>query len=208
VSQRTAAWIVVVATLGFAAALALTETTNGWVTTGLAAAGASLLAGTFYGEALRGALRPGAAAIASGVGSGLLLAVLTHMAYEVLAPLAPVLVAEVEALYLRPQDPPGPVLALPILVLVVAAEELIWRGVLVDLLLARGWGPGAVVVASAAAYAVPQLGAGSWLLPLVAFGLGLIWGVQRVMTGTITVPLLTHLVWSAAIFVAAPLTSW
>jgi uncharacterized protein len=202
---RQGAWTVALATAALAAALALSETHNGWVTTGLAAAGVCLLAGTLYGPALRAALRPELGAVVSGVGSGLLLAVLTHMAYQVVAPLLPALVAEVEALYARLYAPPGPRWALPVVILVVAAEELIWRGVLVDLLRTRGWRPATVVVVAAALYAVPQLGAGSWLLPLVAFGLGLVWTAQRVLTGSLVVPLITHLVWDVVIFAIIPL---
>ena len=62
-----------------------------------------------------------------------------------------------------------------------------------------------VVLLSTACYAIPHLCSGSWLLLGVVLICGVIWSSLRVMTGSLVVPLLTHLVWDLGVFVMFPL---
>ncbi|MFW5921140.1 MAG: CPBP family intramembrane glutamic endopeptidase, partial [Polyangiales bacterium] len=93
--------------------------------------------------------------------------------------------------------------ALPILVVVILAEELVFRGALMDLLSERMGGTATVLVASVL-YLLPQLGVGSWLLMLVAFGCGLAWSALRQWTGTLVAPTVAHLIWDFVVFVLLP----
>jgi len=54
-------------------------------------------------------------------------------------------------------------------------------------------------------YVVPQLVGGVPLLILAATLLGSLFAAQRLVTGRLTDALLTHVVWSVAVFVVFPL---
>jgi uncharacterized protein len=56
-------------------------------------------------------------------------------------------------------------------------------------------------------YMLPQLAGGVVLLMVAAAVLGTVFAAQRLRTGRLTEPLLTHAVWSIAIFVVMPLAS-
>ena len=196
--------IVAVATVLFALSLALRAHVNVWLTIGASAV--LLLATTTLG---RGELPlwgkfPPARAIAVGVGAGGLMALVTHLAYPPVAELVPSIATEVGGLYADLRQTPGPVLGAPLLLLAVAAEEAVWRGVLVRQM-EKSRGPLAIVLVATMAYAVPQAFSGSWVLVLVALGCGAFWTFLRVWSGSVVVPALTHAVWNLVVFVALPL---
>lgn len=124
------------------------------------------------------------------------------------APLAvsavPALKTELQGLLGTLQWAPGPTRASPILLLTVVTEELVWRDCLVRLFPARtpGW---QIVLACTLTYAVPISVSGSWLLVLVALGLGPILVIQRLRSGTWMLPLVTHAAWSLLLFVVHPI---
>ena len=113
------------------------------------------------------------AGLLSGAALGLLLGVASHLAYRAAVPLLPV-AEPVAALYALLRMPPGPVLGLPLMLLTVFAEEVLFRGLLLDALRPR-LGRAAVLV-SASLYAVANLGSGTWVLPVMALLLGVLWG--------------------------------
>lgn len=196
--------IVSVATLLFALSLALRTYVNVWLTIGASAL--LLLATTSFGNGRLprwGRLEPSKAA-GLGIGAGLVMAVVTHVAYPPLAALIPSIAEEVNGLYADLRQPPGPVLGVPLLLLAVAAEEAVWRGVLVRQL-EKKRSPSVVVLVATFAYAVPQAFSGSWVLVLVALGCGVVWTTLRVWTGSIVVPALTHAIWNLVVFVVFPL---
>lgn len=196
--------IVVVATVLFALSLALRAHVNVWLTIGASAL--LLLATTTFGHGelpLWGRLSP-AQAIAAGIGAGGVMALVTHLAYPPVARIVPSIAIEVEGLYADLRQTPGPVLGTPLLLLAVAAEEAVWRGVLVRQM-ERKRGPLAIILVATLAYAVPQAFSGSWVLVLVALGCGAFWTFLRVWSGSVVVPALTHAVWNLVVFVALPL---
>ena len=196
--------VVAIATLAFAAALAAKDTVSVWWST-TAAAGLSLtLAATVHGRALRRSLRWRRRDVAFGVGGGILMAGATHLLYPLGKATAPGLAPDVAALYGELRAPPGVLAALPLLVLVVAAEEVIWRGLLIDALSLRRRLP-AAVLASSLFYTLPQVGSGSAVLFGLAIVCGALWGAERVWTRSLLAPTLTHLVWNLLVFVAFPL---
>lgn len=139
-----------------------------------------------------------------GAGSGLLMIAATHALYPVAYRLVPPLQDQVRNLYGLLNAPPGPFWALPVLTLVVVAEEILWRGVFLPQAV-HHLGPHKGLGLAVGAYALPQLLSGSWLLPLVALSCGLLWSWQAWVSRGILVPLVTHWVWDVGVFVALPL---
>jgi len=149
-------------------------------------------------------LEPTRSDVLWGIGLGVVMALATHLVYLPTVLLAPVVAEQVRSLYGLFNSPPGRIAALPIVLLVVVAEELVWRGILYGWLRTR-MGRAAAVVLATAAYVLPQLGSGSWVLPAAALGCGAVWTAQRAVFGNLTVPLLTHLTWDLLIMVLVPL---
>ncbi len=190
--------IVAGATLAMAAALGLRETTNVWATTGTVALLSLLACARLDGAHLRVLLTPGRRSLLLGGLAGLASVAVTWAGYRAMLQLLPEMEALMARFYQDLQDWPGPLLASPVILVVVLAEECVWRGLLVDLL-----GTSALAVAAAAlAYALPQLLAGSPVLWAAALGCGLLWGWLRVRAGDLVAPLLAHAIWDAFVFVS------
>lgn len=192
---------IVLSTIAFATALALRTRSDPFLTTAAAAILGIALSSWALGRvrlAKLFAISPRGALIA--IALGVVLVAVTHLAYHVVSPM---LGHEIRGLYASIDNN----IASPVLVAitagVVVAEELIWRGAALELL-APHRRPAAGVLA-VALYAVPQL-TSNWILLLAAIGLGSLFTAQRLVTGRLTDPLLTHAVWSVSIFVIAPLT--
>lgn len=201
-SQRVL--VVAASTLVMSLALILRHEVNVWLSTGLAALftlGACLYV---YGAELKRFAVPHGREIYLGLACGLLMAGLTHLIYPLGQAILPDLSNWVEPLYGNLRQPPGPYLALPVLLLVVVAEECVWRGLLIDLL-QRRYASLQVVLLGTAFYAIPHLFSGSWLLLGVVLICGVVWSSLRLLTGSLVVPLLTHLVWDLLVFIMFPL---
>jgi membrane protease YdiL (CAAX protease family) len=143
-----------------------------------------------------------------GVGllGGVVQAVLTHVGYGLLASEVPALREQVIALYALMGTGLGPIRALPVLVVAVVVEEVVWRGVALEgAESGRGWwGYGLV---SACLYTLAQAGSGSWALAVTAFGCGWVWWAARRWGRSLTTPVLMHLTWSLIVLVFLPLES-
>ena len=185
---------IAVGTICFGAALALRTVVDPWLATGAVAAVSALVAAWALGRArLRQLFSSHAGGVlrAALLGVGLVLA--THVAFRAVAPL---LGAHVAHLYAS-IDVATPRAARAALTLgVVVAEELVWRGCAVEVA-----GP----VLAVALYALPQVAGGEWILVAAALGLGVVLDQQRRRSGNVVEPLVTHAIWSVAIFVVVPL---
>jgi len=135
---------------------------------------------------------------------GVLLASLSWGVAPVVAHQLPAFGRELGTLYATLSHSPGPRQAAPILVLSIIAEELVWRGVLVDWCQTR-MNRGRTVLLVTASYALPIAFSASWLLLLVAIGLGTVLAAQRLYCRTWIAPLITHLTWNMLVFVVHPL---
>ena len=93
---------------------------------------------------------------------------------------------------------------MPILVISVIAEELVWRGELVVWLQKRLTMLGTVAF-STISYAVPITLSKSPLLVTIGLCLGLLFTLQRLVSRTWLAPLVAHLVWALLVMVAWPL---
>ena len=206
-SRRRLALALLVASLAFAAALAGRGWLSIWLGTGAAGAASAAVALWAAPGRLRELARPRGAAIVAGLASGALLAAASHLGYRLAVAAIPALRPLVAGLYGELRGSPGPLAALPVLAVVVLAEELVWRGLAVDLLAAAGLGPLAQVAGATLLYVAPLAASGSAVLVLVGACCGAVWGALRVGTGGLAAPLLCHLVWAAAVLVAWPLTA-
>jgi len=196
--------VICVSTLVLSIALVLRQNVNVWLTTGLAAVIALAACLYVHSAELKRLVVPHTREVCLGIACGALMAGVTQLAYPIAKAVLPGLNDWVEPLYGNLRQPPGPYWALPILALVVVAEECVWRGLLIDML-QRCYADSQVVLLSTALYAVPHLCSGSWLLVGVVLVCGVIWSRLRVMTGSLVVPLLTHLIWDLGVFVLFPL---
>lgn len=198
-SGARAAIVGVVATVSFGLALGLRKQVDVWPSTALAAVLSGGLALAVAHPTLRSRLRGGWRPLVVGPLAGGVLVLLTHLLYRATSALAPGITEEVAQLYASLEAWPGPIGGLPVLVLAVIAEELVWRGVLLEALLERAPRAAAAAVATGL-YALPQAVTGSWIPVALALGLGAVWTAQRLRSGGLLEPLLCHLVWSTAVF--------
>lgn len=132
----------------------------------------------------------------------------THVGYWfVTSHVAPGVEQTVVRLYgdIQKTAPPMPLMIL-LIALIVAAEEIVWRGVTFELLESH-MTMGAIVVVSTLLYALPQLIGGSWVLIAAALAVGLVFGILRARTGRLGESILTHAIWSISIFGVIPLES-
>lgn len=149
-------------------------------------------------------LAPKPGPIGVGLLSGAVLAALSHLLYPPIKGALPSLQPQVETLYGQLHAGPGPVGALPVFIAIIVAEELLWRGVLFDLV-ARGrsrWGAAALITIP---YALAQGGQGTLLLIGVALAVGLVFALVRALTRELWAPILCHLVWDLVVMVFLPL---
>jgi hypothetical protein len=202
----TAALVVATTTAALMLALSPGSRLGLWAGTGVAGA-VGLSAAMWHAlPGLAELLRPTPRSVGLGVLGGVLMALLTHLLYPLAASWVPDVADQALVLYHRLDSPPGRVAALPIVLLVVLAEELVWRGIAYAQL-RRRLGRPAAVVAATFVYAVPQLASGTWLLPVLAVTCGAMWTTQRDISGNLVVPLLTHFTWNVLVMVAFPLTA-
>lgn len=174
-----------------------------WLGVGTAAVAIGALAVTFEGRTLRPLFRVDARALLSGVAMGAAMTAATLALYAPIAAAVPSVGLDVERLYATFGAPSLARLAL-LLPLVIACEEMVWRGV-VQAALARRVGPVAAALVGAAVYAAAHALAGSLTLVLACVGCGLCWGALRAFTRGLVAPLIAHLMWDLAVLVIWPL---
>jgi membrane protease YdiL (CAAX protease family) len=125
--------------------MGLREGVNIWIGTGAAAVISWIALGLGARSSLSAAFRaPSAVNVAAGFAVGIGMSLLTWWLYPLSVELFPPIQGEVETLYALLREPPGPIRAFPVLLLVVAAEELVWRGLAIDLF-SKAWGPAGTV---------------------------------------------------------------
>lgn len=143
--------------------------------------------------------RPGGIVI--GLGVGVVTVVLTHVGYRVLSGSLPGLVEDVARLHRLAGVTPS---RLGLVVLIAVAEELLWRGLLLDALRQLALRPLVAVSASALIYAASQVGPRSVWLGVAGLGFGVLWGALRLRAG-LAAAVAAHLVWTLAILGLVPL---
>lgn len=195
---------VVVATVGFSIALVLREHVDPWRATAFAALASVSLSAWALGPRLCELFTVTTRSAALAIGLGALLVAATHVAFHAVQVGSPALADSIGALYVSIDVGASRPTLLVLTAVVVLGEELVWRGVVVELMGARR-SHVAIGAVSVGAYVLPQLAGHVPLLILAATGLGSLFAAQRIATGRLTEPLLTHLVWSLSVFVVFPL---
>jgi len=193
--------IVIFGSLGMAFAWVLTPSYGPWVANA-AVAIPTLLAAFIWGETAR-SLQLGLRASALAVAIGLALVFASWLLAGPLVRAFPWLGRELTQLYATLNRPPGPLKALPILLLTAATEEVVWRGELVSWLRLR-CGSALTVIIATFAYSLPIAASQSPLLFAVASGLGAVFTLERLLTNSWVAPLITHAIWAVGVFVAQP----
>ncbi|MET0792160.1 MAG: CPBP family glutamic-type intramembrane protease [Polyangiaceae bacterium] len=163
---------------------------------------------------VRGALlRPNRMTVGVGISSGLLMVVLTHLAYRWLTALAPDIgaaTARLMGLLNVSGFSVGSRAAL--IVLIASCEEVLFRAALPEVetraplsLVAFERRDLRRILALAAIYALTTTPLGSPLLAACALLCGAIWGALGVATGSLVAPILAHVVWDLGVLIVWPL---
>ena len=192
-------------TVSFGLAMAWRNVANPWLTNfsvATMAVGCSLFV---LGERRKQLFHATARQLAGATIAGLVLVAATHTLYAVGTSVTPALSVSVAQLYEGVHNRmPNIVLTIPLVVAVVLAEEMVWRGLAFDLM-QRRLSPRSAVLAATIFYALPQVIGGTWLLVLAALLLGLFLTIQRLVTKNLLAPVVTHAIWSISVFVIVPL---
>lgn len=189
----------------FCLAMGLRGVLNIWIGTGAAALVSVLLLRRLADDIPARWFPTSVSATIAGIAIGLSMAVGTWLLFPVSAQVVPAIGVEVPKLYELLRQPPGPVWAFPILFFVVLAEELVWRGLAIDVF-ERSGGPARAVLLASLVYVLPQIAFRSPLLVVIALVCGAIWGTLRVTTNGLTAPLIAHLTWDILVFVLFPVS--
>lgn len=181
---------------------------SGHVQWGLAALGVVVVALLLRPPATRARwFVASARVVAVDVGFGLAVGVAsvaaTHLAFAPLAARLPSLAGEVDGLYALA----GVGLStLGATLVVIVAEEVLWRGAAGGALVARVPSGAARAALATGLYAAAQSGGGSVWLVVAALGLGGLWAaLAAARGGRLVAPLVAHAVWTLLVLGAWPL---
>ncbi|WP_052546734.1 NAD-dependent epimerase/dehydratase family protein [Enhygromyxa salina] len=152
--------------------------------------------------------RPSAAALAWGVGAGLVMWAGAFGVAAALRSLAPELWSETTTIYAWSDQLTLPLpLALSLLAMIVAGEEVVWRGALGITLASRQapWlGPWSAVLLSSALFTIAHLTTGPPVLAIAAALAGGAWTWLAIRTRTLFAPFIAHLGWDASMLYLTP----
>lgn len=156
------------------------------------------------GRKLWSLFAPSKLAIVSGLLMGIVMTVTTYPVFRMAVEIMPWLDAEVQGLYAASRTTTL-LAAMAWVSVIIVAEELLWRGVLLEALEPRV--PrrldGALSVLT---YALAQLGSGSWVVFALAVVCGSVWTLQRRLTGSLLSPLIAHMIWTHTVILLIPVT--
>jgi uncharacterized protein YbjT (DUF2867 family)/membrane protease YdiL (CAAX protease family) len=145
--------------------------------------------------------RPGVRLVAWGIAAAVILYAAGSVIARLVA-LSPALSAQMVALYGWKQAV-APGLAVPLLLLIVAGEEIVWRSA-VTLPLAARLGPWRGTLAAAGLFALAHVPLGVPLLLLAALGAGGFWSALVLKTRSAVPALVSHALWDLAVLFWLP----
>lgn len=203
--------LTVIALLAWTACFAVLRYTQNWLP--FAFVGVLLaVVGIATRAVPRELLRPAPAALTLGALAGGAMVLLTHAAYSLSGALVPaVRPATGELLALLNVVGFTPASRALLIVVIASCEEVLFRGPGSGVLagLTRPHWPVRLELARllgfSAVYALTTAPLGSPLLVLCALLCGAIWGVLRVATGSLIVPILAHVIWDLGVLSLWPL---
>jgi membrane protease YdiL (CAAX protease family) len=152
---------------------------------------------------------PRSVPIAIGFSGALISVVGTYALFGPLSQAVPVLATATRDLYgVLHAEGYRPWSLLTVVLIVVAAEEIVWRGRLFDQGGEERSRPLTWQVAQsllyAAVYGFAHATSGSALLTFVAFALGAAWALMRITTGSLWPPFIAHALWDVAVLIVWP----
>jgi membrane protease YdiL (CAAX protease family) len=162
----------------------------------------ALLAGSLAVRAVRERLAPTLSRILLGLAGGAVLYGLTRLGVLILKPLWPAWESHARTLSAWKSGSSTLFLAVT-LVMIILAEEALWRGVVARFAMGR-LGRALGIVAGAALYAAAHAVTLNPLLIAAAFGCGLYWGILYAATDDLTAPIVSHLVWDVMVMFVLP----
>ncbi len=171
---------------------------NACATVGVAAIGTSIVVLALQRELFKRLFRASARDIAIGLAAGALMVAATYLLFPVVTNLIPSTLGATQALYRLMGVPHATALVLVILTLIIAGEEILWRGVAQEAIGQR-LGPALAVPAGAIVYGLAHSPIGSPLLVAVAVACGLFWSLLRWKSGSLLPSLIAHVIWDFAI---------
>ena len=144
-------------------------------------------------------VRPNVRLVALGLAGALVMTAGTYGLFFLLVPRVPELRSLTISLYYTLRTPWfSPVERALLIPLVAASEEIVFRGVAIR-------GGARAVLLNALIVGIAHLSSGNWLLALVAFICGAVWGGMRAATRSCIPSIVTHVLWDSAILVIYPL---
>jgi membrane protease YdiL (CAAX protease family) len=174
-----------------------------WLAIGSTAIFLGVVASCLDGKALVASLRCEPRPLAFGAVVGLGMIVATKLVFTPLAVVLPVLASGTRELY-GAFGEIGPWAPFALLPLVVACEEIVWRGVVYRALEGRMTWP-AVVLVGTALYGLAHAPVGSPVLVLACLCVGVCWNALRYWTDSLAAVFVAHMLWDLAILVVYPL---
>jgi uncharacterized protein YbjT (DUF2867 family)/membrane protease YdiL (CAAX protease family) len=183
-----------------AMAIALGAGGDRWM--GMTVAMGILLIGSLTLPAARNRLKPSVSRIVGGIAAGALLFLLTLPAVALLFRIQPSWEAFARSLYAW-RSGHSPLFIAATLPMIVLAEEVLWRGVVVRFLVER-WGTLLGVLAAALIYSAAHWAALNPVLLIAAVGCGLYWGLLYSATDDLITPFVAHLTWDVLLLFAFP----
>jgi len=154
-------------------------------------------------KAVRRRLTPTVRRAGLGLASGALLYGLTRCGVLVLPLVWPAWADHARQLSAWKSGHTMPFLAVT-LVMIVAAEEIFWRGVVARFCMER-FGVALGLLAGTVLYVAAHAATLNPLLFAAALGCGLYWGLLAAMTDDLTATIVSHLVWDVMIMFVTPL---
>lgn len=185
-------------TVGWALVVGAVPPASIYAPLALYAAALTLIVGFLDRERLVPLLVPTPRALMFGVAGGVAMIIGTHLAFDAASALVPTIFERVQEDYAT-TDIAGNWRVVPMLLVVIVAEEVVWRGALLDTDRSTKW-----MIASVATYTFAQIGFGSWVVVVLAIVCGVVWSVERYLAKSIVAPLVTHAIWNVAVLVADP----
>lgn len=199
------AWLtLILGYAGFTAVMVGQNFYNLWLISLLT--GGVLLPLTFfsYGPKLDQLLKVKPNIVSFGLLSGTLLALISHGLFGLLVEPWPVFAQALQQCYQNLNVWPGKFWALPIIFLLVLVEEMIWRGLLFDMLQEKLSGLTLVGVATLL-FPIPHVLTGNLVLGLAAFGLGLVCNGLRYRFDNLVAPVIAHFSWNLWVMIFFPI---
>jgi nucleoside-diphosphate-sugar epimerase/membrane protease YdiL (CAAX protease family) len=194
---------VALAALAVHAGLALVVT-NVWYRMAVAALVLSGVAIAAVPVGWRDLIRPHRRHLVEGVIGAMALYVLGAAMARLLSS-SPVLAAEIAVVYAwRTRVPEA--FAIPLLILIVAGEEIVWRAA-ITLPLAARLGPWTGALAGAALFALAHAPLGVPVLLVAALGAGAFWGAVMIKTRSLVPAFVSHVLWDLAVLFWIPYAS-